>query len=62
MIASGGGGHPGTPTSTRFNFGTPPPEAKLVLKIPPERAHAPTAKTRFGVGMAAKAFWMESSI
>ena len=51
-IAIGGGGQPGTTTSTGIISATPPDEAKLGPKTPPEIAQTPIATTRFGVGMA----------
>src|SRR5581483_991177 len=51
-IAIGGGGLPGTSTSTGSSLATPFPPTKLSAKTPPDSAHAPTATTRFGVGIA----------
>jgi hypothetical protein len=52
-MARGGGGQPGTITSTGMQSAKPPADAKLVPKTPPEIAQAPLAATRFGKGMAA---------
>jgi hypothetical protein len=51
-MASGGGGLPGTSTSTGSTSATPFAHTKLFANTPPDSAHAPTATTRFGVGMA----------
>ena len=51
-IASGGGGQPGTTTSTGTISATPPEAAKLGPNTPPEMAQAPIATTRFGDGIA----------
>ena len=51
-MANGGGGQPGTMTSTGITSATPPAAAKLGPKTPPEIAQAPIATTRFGVGIA----------
>ena len=57
MMAKGGGGHPGMATSTGMMSDAPPPEMKLGPKTPPQSAHAPTATTLFGVGIASYTFW-----
>ena len=51
-MASGGGGFPGTATSTGRTSATPLAHTKLFANTPPDSAHAPTAITRFGVGIA----------
>ena len=53
-MASGGGGQPGTTTSTGIISATPPDAAKLGPKTPPEIAQTPIATTRFGVGIASQ--------
>ena len=50
-IASGGGGFPGTSTSTGNTSATPLAQTKL-SEHTAGQAHAPTAMTRLGVGMA----------
>ena len=54
-MANGGGGQPGTVTSTGRTAPAPPADAKLGPNTPPKIAQAPMAKTRFGSGMASYA-------
>lgn len=61
-IASGGGGQPGMATSTGTMSAMPALLVKLGPKMPPETAQAPTATTRFGVGMASYVFLTASII
>jgi len=51
-IANGGGGQPGTTTSTGRISAAPPEAANVDPKTPPKMAQAPIATTRFGSGMA----------
>ena len=46
-------------TSTGMISDTPPPEMKLGPKTPPQSAHAPTATTLFGVGIASYTFFKD---
>ena len=55
IIACGGGGQPGTTRSTGMISATPAGDIKDGPKMPPLAAHAPTATTRFGSGIASYA-------